>query len=427
MADKPIDLEAARKAALAAKVASWKEKEAARLEKRRRDKLTVNGDGRLGSSPGSSPGTANTRSAGRQTGSYQWSPPAQDRGPGGQEPTGAVLFRPHEMRHLPGASYNEVKLEGQPTQQIQQIQQMKQNLGFNARGMSSFNTRTALQASSPPSSNDGFRPTYTRMARRYLSTETLRHFNVDFQLDEENPDFLLVKRWVPEHEQDKLWEHTRRLRESRMSYNDLGYGRPSRGEVSPDDELEVRTVTVVEDHRDPSKGYTSFSRTRVDGRAISALGYPYYLGGDGTFVIRRHLEQDQINEILKLSLEYGEEGPKSVSGSSKDNDHLSTMREFPAHQRSGGGLRIENSTISRDNVVGKEARQAELLALYGKKQFTLAFRTINRREEMELVDPQDQPRGIDKKMRDTFFGLEVKSVDTREASNMGTLGRVARS
>ncbi|KAH9211858.1 hypothetical protein DL95DRAFT_392166 [Leptodontidium sp. 2 PMI_412] len=83
-------------------------------------------------------------------------------------------------------------------------------------------------------------------------------------------------------------------------------------------------VTAVEDHRDPNKGYTSFSRTRVDVRAITALGYPYDIGGDGTFVIRKHLEQDQINEILKLNLEYGEGGANSVSGSSKDTDQFST-------------------------------------------------------------------------------------------------------
>lgn len=57
---------------------------------------------------------------------------------------------------------------------------------------------------------------------------------------QENPDFLLVKRCVPEHEQDKLWEHTRRLRESRKSYRGLGDGRPSRVEMPPDDDVEIR-------------------------------------------------------------------------------------------------------------------------------------------------------------------------------------------
>jgi hypothetical protein len=79
------------------------------------------------------------------------------------------------------------------------------------------------------------RPTYTRMARRYLSIETLNVFRIDFTLDQvgsrpphhsqpfpctnssQDPDYVLIKRWVPEHEQDALWEHTKNLRERRRA------------------------------------------------------------------------------------------------------------------------------------------------------------------------------------------------------------------
>ncbi|KAH7333348.1 hypothetical protein BKA65DRAFT_42993 [Rhexocercosporidium sp. MPI-PUGE-AT-0058] len=248
MADTPVGSEAARKAALVAQVASWKVKEAARLEKRRRDRLVVSGAARettVGSSRGSSPGITNTRSAGRQNGSYQGASFTQDQFSGGQKQGGALLFRPEEIQHLPGPfseeernaweldladewdSMNKYEV-GTPefltarqwiedfsqvlqtrirnsnpiaNRQSEQIQQMKQNLGFNARGTYNFNTRTAMQTSSlPASSNPEYRPTYTRMARRHLSVETLRHFNVDFRVDEV-----------------KLWEHTRDLREIRRS------------------------------------------------------------------------------------------------------------------------------------------------------------------------------------------------------------------
>jgi len=58
------------------------------------------------------------------------------------------------------------------------------------------------------------RATYTRMARRHLSIETLRvhHIEWDFDVD---PDYLLIKRWIPEWEQDQLWKHTRSLRSKR--------------------------------------------------------------------------------------------------------------------------------------------------------------------------------------------------------------------
>lgn len=60
------------------------------------------------------------------------------------------------------------------------------------------------------------RPTYTRMRRQHLSIETLRTFRIDYDLDTD-PEFILIKRWVPEWEQDQLWKHTRIIREKRVS------------------------------------------------------------------------------------------------------------------------------------------------------------------------------------------------------------------
>ncbi|KAJ0139863.1 Uncharacterized protein HZ326_17226 [Fusarium oxysporum f. sp. albedinis] len=51
------------------------------------------------------------------------------------------------------------------------------------------------------------RPIDTRFARRHLSLETLRTCNVDFDFDAD-PDCVLVKRWVPECEQDLMLKHT---------------------------------------------------------------------------------------------------------------------------------------------------------------------------------------------------------------------------
>ncbi|KAI3326464.1 hypothetical protein HD806DRAFT_551445 [Xylariaceae sp. AK1471] len=58
------------------------------------------------------------------------------------------------------------------------------------------------------------RPTYSRMARKHLSLETLRVYDIDYVLDQD-PEYLLIKRWVPESEQDILWKHTRIVREQR--------------------------------------------------------------------------------------------------------------------------------------------------------------------------------------------------------------------
>jgi len=62
---------------------------------------------------------------------------------------------------------------------------------------------------------DPNRPTYTRMSRKYLSIETLNAYKIDYEFDVD-PDYVLIKRWVPEYEQDFLWNHTREIRERRQ-------------------------------------------------------------------------------------------------------------------------------------------------------------------------------------------------------------------
>ncbi|KAF7875282.1 hypothetical protein EAF04_002454 [Stromatinia cepivora] len=59
------------------------------------------------------------------------------------------------------------------------------------------------------------RPTWTRMHLRHLSVEVLKDRKIDYVFDEQDPDYVLIKRWVPEYEQDFLWAATRALRTRR--------------------------------------------------------------------------------------------------------------------------------------------------------------------------------------------------------------------
>ncbi|KAI9827572.1 MAG: hypothetical protein M1832_004922 [Thelocarpon impressellum] len=76
------------------------------------------------------------------------------------------------------------------------------------------------------------RTTYTKIARRHVSLETLKLYGLPYKLDDVSPpdefraaaadacqgepeNYVLIKRWVPEYEQNLLWDHTRRLREDR--------------------------------------------------------------------------------------------------------------------------------------------------------------------------------------------------------------------
>lgn len=89
----------------------------------------------------------------------------------------------------------------------------------------------------PPNSN-----TYTRMSRKHLSIEALRARAIEYELDKvctchespsfpicpawsvtnmiplsplKNPDYIIIKRWVPAEEQKDLWTLTRVIRDDR--------------------------------------------------------------------------------------------------------------------------------------------------------------------------------------------------------------------
>jgi len=73
-------------------------------------------------------------------------------------------------------------------------------------------------AKKPQQALEPARPTYTRMSRRHLSIETLNVHRIEYEFDVD-PDYVLIKRWVPEYEQDFLWKHTRELREHRYHHH----------------------------------------------------------------------------------------------------------------------------------------------------------------------------------------------------------------
>ncbi|EEY18982.1 conserved hypothetical protein [Verticillium alfalfae VaMs.102] len=85
-----------------------------------------------------------------------------------------------------------------------------------------------------PVGNAVARPTYTRMARRHLSIETLRTYRIEYEVDQD-PDYVLIRRWVPEWEQDTLWKHTRDVREKRSGrlLLDVGDGDKRRDRDDP--------------------------------------------------------------------------------------------------------------------------------------------------------------------------------------------------
>ncbi|KAL8858977.1 MAG: hypothetical protein Q9178_004458 [Gyalolechia marmorata] len=55
------------------------------------------------------------------------------------------------------------------------------------------------------------RPTYIKAHRKWLDPETLIAYDLPWEWDD-NHEYIIIKCWVNQHDQDKLFEHTRRLR-----------------------------------------------------------------------------------------------------------------------------------------------------------------------------------------------------------------------
>ncbi|CAN8104533.1 unnamed protein product [Discula destructiva] len=52
------------------------------------------------------------------------------------------------------------------------------------------------------------------MARRHLSLEVLRRRGIEWELDQ-NPEYVVIKGWVPKEEQQELWSLTKVIRGER--------------------------------------------------------------------------------------------------------------------------------------------------------------------------------------------------------------------
>ncbi|KAL6718027.1 hypothetical protein ACLMJK_004112 [Lecanora helva] len=60
------------------------------------------------------------------------------------------------------------------------------------------------------------RPTWVKVHRKNMSPETLDFYELPWEWDAHNTEYIIIKRWIPEHDQTILFEHTRKLRERKQ-------------------------------------------------------------------------------------------------------------------------------------------------------------------------------------------------------------------
>ncbi|GIJ84825.1 hypothetical protein Asppvi_003676 [Aspergillus pseudoviridinutans] len=61
------------------------------------------------------------------------------------------------------------------------------------------------------------KPTWIKVHRKYLLPETLMVYHLPWDWDEDDSNYIIIKKWVTEELQEELFSHTRRLREDKVT------------------------------------------------------------------------------------------------------------------------------------------------------------------------------------------------------------------
>lgn len=140
------------------------------------------------------------------------------------------LYKKKEMERIQREKEEHVRREKEYQSRLQE--QLLQS-GLDEQQITAILRKEKVPESKPEKQN----AKYTRMARKHLSIETLRTFEVEYMVDErvrlfrrtllketpclslihyeQDANYVIIKRWVPEWEQDAFWNHTKLVREKR--------------------------------------------------------------------------------------------------------------------------------------------------------------------------------------------------------------------
>ncbi|KAK5708837.1 hypothetical protein LTR17_020324 [Elasticomyces elasticus] len=79
------------------------------------------------------------------------------------------------------------------------------------------------------------RPVYPRVARKYLDVETLKYYNLPYEIDHDYPEYIIIRHEMNQDETDALFEHTARLRSGDIvrSSDDTSLGEKKKDERQP--------------------------------------------------------------------------------------------------------------------------------------------------------------------------------------------------
>ncbi|KAL8289448.1 hypothetical protein RB597_001177 [Gaeumannomyces tritici] len=128
-------------------------------------------------------------------------------------------------------------------------------------------------------------PTYTSLPARDLELETLRALSIEFELDRDDPNHIIINRVLDEEEQKRLLAHTRAIREARQAGADAAAGPSIQADhlrdllSTPSDGAHKMPASEPESHPEPSlsvnvpaeeeQGVPKSIRTGISGHRIA--------------------------------------------------------------------------------------------------------------------------------------------------------------
>ncbi|KAL8812443.1 MAG: hypothetical protein Q9223_007292, partial [Gallowayella weberi] len=111
------------------------------------------------------------------------------------------------------------------------------------------------------------RPIYLKVHRKHLESDTLDAYELPWEWDDGDGDYLVIKQWINEEKQDELFEHTRKLRRQGLLRSRKGKGRVDQPAFVPASSPEPPTpeplTPVTPEHPDKA--------TRTEHRLTHAL------------------------------------------------------------------------------------------------------------------------------------------------------------
>ncbi|KLU85528.1 hypothetical protein MAPG_04551 [Magnaporthiopsis poae ATCC 64411] len=213
-------------------------------------------------------------------------------------------------------------------------------------------------------------PIYTRVARRHLSIETLRAFNIAFIVDPQDPEHLLIKRPIHEEELDPLWEHTRAIREKRRGSAPINT-RPHGSPV---------LSTQDGDHHGPDASSSTATFVRKDGEAPPPPSRH-----------RRHQQEETARRRMELEHRIQRERDLEAEVRRKREAEEEARRLKQAEEDTRRVKEEAEEDAKHRFDLEQEARRREELAAAIQRQRDL-MEDAKRRSDLEKAEKQQGPQ-----------------------------------